>query len=235
MADRSPEYISAWLDKSLHRFDNPSQFLGTEPGAARKPWADTSVRWLVAASWPYYHSTGNQSIPAVCATVNNGDPGFYADRFYLPETPRDLRQLERAGIPVFGIESRHQARDFDVIGTSISYAVLWMNFTKMIKMSGIPLRWQDRTEHAGDYPMVVAGGQACRGPGFMEPVADCIFLGEVEDEPGNGGLSQVNARIAVVQAERGMAQLTGSAAMRRTGSRVQLPVLPPVCGGHLPV
>ena len=197
MPDRSPEYIAAWLDKSLHRFDNPSQMLGTEPGAARKPWADTSVRWLVAASWPYYHSTGNQSIPAVCATVNNGDPGFYADRFYLPETPRDLRQLERAGIPVFGIESRHQARDFDVIGTSISYAVLWMNFCKMIKMSGIPLRWQDRTEHAGDYPMVVAGGQACRGPGFMEPVADCIFLGEVEDEPGNGGLSQVNARIAV--------------------------------------
>ena len=46
--------------------------------------------------------------------------------------------------------------------------------------------------------MVVAGGQAYCGPGFMEPVADCIFLGEVEDEPGNGGLSQVYARIAHV-------------------------------------
>ena len=175
--------------------------MGTEPGASRKPWDSAKVRWLIAASWPYYHSTGNQSIPAVCATVNNGREDFYADRFYLPETPRDLRSLERAGIPVFGIESRHQARDFDVIGTSISYAVLWMNFCKMLKISGIPLRWRDRQEHAGDYPMVVAGGQAYCAPGFMEPVADCIFLGEVEDEPGNGGLSQVCARIAQFKEE----------------------------------
>jgi radical SAM superfamily enzyme YgiQ (UPF0313 family) len=201
MPDRTPEYIASWLQKTLHRFDNPSQFLGTEPGASRKPWPDTSVRWLVAASWPYYHSTGNQSIPAVCATINNGREDFYADRFYLPETPRDLRQLERASIPVFGIESRHPARDFDVLGTSISYAVLWLNFCKMLTLSSIPLRWRDREANAGDYPMVVAGGQACRGPGFMEPVADCIFLGEVEDEPGNGGLSQVCARIAQFKAE----------------------------------
>ena len=201
MPDRSPEYITGWLEKNLHRMDNPSQFLGTEPGAARKPWDQVSVRWLVAASWPYYHSTGNQSIPAVCATINNGRDDFYADRFYLPETPRDLRSLERAGIPVFGIESRHQARDFDALGTSISYAVLWMNFTKMIKLSGIPLRWRDRESDPGTYPMLVAGGQAYCAPGFMEPVADCIFLGEVEDEPGNGGLSQVNARIAQFKAE----------------------------------
>ena len=160
-----------------------------------------TVHRFTANGMVVHNSTGNQSIPAVCATVNNGREDFYADRFYLPETPRDLRQLERAGIPVFGIESRHQARDFDVIGTSISYAVLWMNFCKMIMLSSIPLRWQDRTERAGDYPMVVAGGQACRGPGFMEPVADCIFLGEVEDEPGNGGLSQVNARIAQFKQE----------------------------------
>jgi radical SAM superfamily enzyme YgiQ (UPF0313 family) len=201
MADRTPEYIASWLDKNLHRFDNPPQFLGTEPGAARKPWDQVGVRWLIAASWPYYHSTGNQSIPAVCVTINNGRGDFYADRFYLPETPRDLRQLERAGIPVFGIESKHQLLDFDVVGTSISYAVLWLNFCKMIRMSGVPLRWRDREADPGAYPMLVAGGQACRGPGFMEPVADCIFLGEVEDEPGNGGLSQVNARIAQFKAE----------------------------------
>src|SRR5215469_14420353 len=147
MSDRTPEYITGWLDRNSHRFDNPSQFLGTEPGAARKPWDECSVRWLVAASWPYYHGTGNQSIPAVCATINR-NPSFYADRFYLPETPRDLRALERDEIPVFGIESKHQLRDFDVVGTSISYAVLWMNFSKMLGMSGVPLRWRDRQDHA---------------------------------------------------------------------------------------
>ena len=39
--------------------------LGTEPGASRKPWADTSVRWLVAASWPYYHCLSGDSVVLV--------------------------------------------------------------------------------------------------------------------------------------------------------------------------
>ena len=109
MTDRDPDYIARWLGESLHRMDNPSQMLGTEPGAARKPWDSAKVRWLVAASWPYYHSTGNQSIPAVCATINNGREDFYADRFYLPETPQRSSPARAGRIPVFGIESRHQA------------------------------------------------------------------------------------------------------------------------------
>jgi hypothetical protein len=72
MSDRDPEFIARWLEQSSHKMDNPAQFMGSEPGAARKPWDSVDVRWLVAASWPYYHSTGNQSIPAVCALRPQG-------------------------------------------------------------------------------------------------------------------------------------------------------------------
>jgi radical SAM superfamily enzyme YgiQ (UPF0313 family) len=86
-----------------------------------------------------------------------------------------------------------------VVGTSISYVVLFMNFAKMLTMSGIPLRWADRVPE--EHPMIVVGGQSYCAPEPMAPVADCIFLGEAEDEPGNGGIGQVCRMIEMLKAE----------------------------------
>jgi hypothetical protein len=203
---RTPDFITRWLDGNLHRFDGPAQYLGSEPGSLLAEtghdraalWrARDRVRLLLAASWDYSQAAGNMAIPAVYRAVTDAHPGFLADRFYLPATPRDLGLLERAGIPVFGIETRHQLSDFDVVSTSISYAVLFQNFCKMLSMSGIPLRRADRETRLGQHPMVLVGGQAYCAPEFMSPVADCVWLGEVEDEPGNpGGIGEVFECIA---------------------------------------
>jgi radical SAM superfamily enzyme YgiQ (UPF0313 family) len=194
MPGRSPESIARWLDLNLYKFDGPAQFLGTEPNAARRKWELTDVRWLLAASWDYSQAAGNMAIPAIYDAVHKAGVYTLADRFYLPATPRDMDLLERGQVPVFGIESKHQARDFDVLATSISYTVLFMNFCKYLMMSGIPLRWSDR--NPGDYPMVMVGGQAYCAPEFMAPVVDAVWLGEAEDEEGNPGISAVCERIA---------------------------------------
>lgn len=207
MPARTPAQIQAFLDANLHRFDLGVQYLGDEPNSCRKDWAAAAVRWCLLASWPYEQAAGNQSIPAVYRCVNDADgpdgapAGYLCDRFYLPATPRDLRLLERAAIPVFGIESKHQIGDFDVVGTSISYPVLSMSFVKMLAMSDIPIRWRDR-EAAGphNYPMVIVGGQSYGAPEILAPVVDCWWLGEVEDEPGNPGIAAVCARIAAFKA-----------------------------------
>jgi len=195
MASRSPDAIAAWLDATLHRFDGPAQFLGTEPNAMRRGWDHTDVRWLLAASWDYSQAAGNMAIPALYDAVHKAGHWAMADRWYLPATQRDMDLLEKGRMPVFGIESRRAAADFDVVGTSISYPVLFMNFCKHLMMSGIPLRWADRADRAGDYPMVIVGGQAWASPEFMAPVADCVWLGEAEEEPGNPGITAVCERI----------------------------------------
>jgi hypothetical protein len=196
MARRSPAVIQGWLDENLHRFDLPVQFLGDEPNARRKDWNSATVRWCLVASWPYEQAAGNSSIPAVYCCINDANPTNLADRFYLPATPRDLKLLEKHGIPVFGIESKHQLGDFDAIGTSISYPVLAMSWIKLLAMSDIPVRWRDR-EAAGleNYPMVVAGGLSYGAPESLAPVVDCWWLGEAEDEPGNPGIAVVTDRI----------------------------------------
>jgi radical SAM superfamily enzyme YgiQ (UPF0313 family) len=200
---RSPDSITRWLSENLHKFDGPAQMLGTEPNAARRPWDTAKTRWLLAASWDYSQAAGNMAIPAVYDAVHKARVYSLADRFYLPMTPRDMDLLERGQVPAFGIESRHQALDFDVLATSVSYTVLFMNFCKYLMMSGIPLRWKDRKDRAGEYPMVMVGGQAYCAPEFMSPVVDCVWLGEVEDESGNPGMSAVCEAIAACK-ETGM-------------------------------
>jgi intein/homing endonuclease len=196
----NPLQIERWLERNAYKLTNSVQYLGDEPNTLQRDWEGSSLRWLMVASWPYEHAAGNQSIPYVAKAVTDASASYLCDRFYLPATPRDMRLLERGGVPVFGIESKHQLSDFDVVGTSISYLVLFMNFMKMLSMSGIPLRWRDREARAGEYPMIIIGGQAYSAPGAMEPVADCIWLGEADTEPGNGGIAAVCARIEAFKA-----------------------------------
>lgn len=191
---KSPREIQSWLDGNGHRLDLPSQYIGTEPNAERRPWDTATVRWCLTASWPYEAAAGNQSIPAVYKAIHDHDPTFLCDRFYLPATPGDLRLLEKNGLGAFGIESKHPLTDFDIVGTSISYPVLSMSFLKLLTMSGITPRWRDRD--ADTSPMVMVGGLSYGAPEVLAPVVDCWFLGEVEDEPGNPGIGAVTRRVA---------------------------------------
>jgi radical SAM superfamily enzyme YgiQ (UPF0313 family) len=193
---RTASQIQKFVDENQYKMDLPQQMYGDEPNSYRKPWDSASVRWIIMASWPYEAAAGNQSIPTVYKAINTGREDFLCDRFYLPATPRDLKMFEKAGYPIFGIESKHQLTDFDVVATSIAYPILTMSFHKMLNMSGIPARRAER-ERRGvhEFPMVMVGGQAYGAPEVLSPIIDCFWLGEVEDEPGNPGIAAVTARI----------------------------------------
>jgi radical SAM superfamily enzyme YgiQ (UPF0313 family) len=195
----TPDTIDRFVREHSYKLDGPAQWAGTEPNSRHKDWDSCSLRVLMAASWPYDQAAGNQSIPAVWKAINDARPDYLCDRYYLPATPRDLRTFERGGVPVFGVESRRPLEQFDVVGTSISYVVLLINFCKYLTMSGVPLRWRDRVPE--EHPMVMIGGQAFCNPEVMAPIADCIFVGEAEDEPGNGGIGQVCRMIEMFKKE----------------------------------
>ena len=201
MPNRSAPQIQQFLDDHMYRLDLPQQYFGDEPNSYLKDWDSSTLRACIFASWPYEAAAGNQSIPSVYKAINIGREDFLCDRFYLPATPRDLKLFEKNGYPVFGIESKHQLMDFDIVGTSISYPVLTLSFVKMLTMSGIPMRWRDREKKAEDYPMVLVGGQAYGAPEVLAPIVDCFWLGEVEDEPNNPGIAAVMHRIAQFKEE----------------------------------
>lgn len=208
MSFRTPAQIAAFVEDNQHRMDVPQQFYGDEPNSYRRPWDTSTVRACIFACWVYEQAAGNQAIPLVYKTINERNPSYLCDRSYFPGTPRDLRLMEKNGIPIFGIESRHQLADFDMVGTSVSYPVLTINFIKQLMMSDIPPTWEDRLDHKTGrmvpgrnrapekYPFVVVGGQGFGAPEVLANIVDAVFCGEVEDEPGHPGLGAVMDRIA---------------------------------------
>jgi radical SAM superfamily enzyme YgiQ (UPF0313 family) len=201
VSHRTPEQITDFITEQQHRMDAPFSVYGDEPNSYRKHWDDVVVRMLTFACWPYEQAAGNQAIPLVYKTVNEHNDAL-CDRWYFPATPRDLKAYESAGIPVFGIESRHQMRDFDIVGTSISYPVLTINFLKQLQMADIPPSWDDleledgrkiagRKRNPEEWPFVVVGGQAFGAPEVLANIADAVFCGEAEDEVDNPGLVSV--------------------------------------------
>ena len=87
------------------------------------------------------------------------------------------RDAREAGIPLYGLESRHPLADFDVLGFSLPYEQLYTNVLTTLDLAGIPLRAAERT----DEPLVIAGGSACLNPEPMHAFFDAFFIGEGED------------------------------------------------------
>ena len=85
--------------------------------------------------------------------------------------------MREAGIPLYGLESRHPLADFDVLGFSLPYEQLYTNVLTTLDLAGIPLRAAERT----DEPLVIAGGSACLNPEPMHAFFDAFFIGEGED------------------------------------------------------
>ena len=176
MAFKTPEQVSTFLRDTCIDLIIQCKYMGDEPNSYRKDWESSTVRVCLFACWAYEQAAGNMSIPLVYRVVNEAGPQYLADRSYFHSTPRDLRAFTKASIPMFGVESRHQFMDFDVLGTSISYPVLSINFVKQLMMSGIPPTWEDRIDHgtgevvAGRHrdpeawPFVIVGGQVYGAP-----------------------------------------------------------------------
>lgn len=211
MAFKTPAQITKFIAERQHRMDVPMQYFGDEPNSYRKSWDDTNVHMVVFANWAYEQAAGNQAIPLVYRTVNEHKDTFLCDRSYFHSTPRDAKTFFNNGIPVFGVESKRQLMDFDVVGTSISYPVLSINFIKQLQESDINPTWCDREDENGNvvkgrhanpekWPFIIVGGQCYGAPEVVANVADAVFCGEVEDEPGNPGLGAVLERVEKMKA-----------------------------------
>lgn len=162
-------------------FDNP-------------PWDDATSRFLVLRLSPWRdmdRSTSHLFLHSLLRS--NAGPGAFVDFAFFPSRA-DRAALRAAGAPpLFGIVSRREARDFDAVLVSVSYALELPNLPRLLLDSSIPLRSSERRE-AGGYPLLLAGGSNALavqawifddGDAFV----DGVFFGEGEE----GGAALVEA------------------------------------------
>ncbi len=167
------------LDHILPQVVRPSRYLGNEINAVHKDLDAVSVKALLAFPDVYEVGMSHLGFQLLYHLLNSRDD-VAAERVFAPWTDMEYL-LRKHGVPLFSLESRRPASQFDIIGFSLQYELSYTNVLAMLDLGGIPLRWDERG--AGD-PLVIAGGPCTANP---EPVAaffDALVVGEGEEVVG---------------------------------------------------
>jgi len=133
----------------------------------------------VALAYPntYYIGMSNLGFQAVYQLFNSYS-GITCERVFVPD-PDIEQELDRTNKPVLSLESETPISEFDVLAISVSFETDYLNVPKLLRLSKIPIKADERNDW---HPLVVMGGAAA----FLnpEPVADfvdvvCVGEGEV--------------------------------------------------------
>jgi len=176
MAERKESLADAISRDLLPFIQNPAQYVDGEVGAVRKAWDSVAVRFCLA--FPDTYAIGMSHLgSAIIYDILNSRADTLCERTYAPWLDVQDR-MRRVGLPLFSWESRRPVRDFDIVGFSLQYEMLYTNVLAMLDLAGIPVFAADRTEKD---PVVLAGGSGTDNPEVMAPFMDLMLLGEAEE------------------------------------------------------
>ncbi|HNC46066.1 MAG TPA: radical SAM protein, partial [Acidobacteriota bacterium] len=139
--------------------EHHQQLLKSEIGTLRKPLG-LGLNIALAYANTYYIAMSNLGFQAVYKLFNLYET-VTCERAFLPD--RDiLEDMERARLPLVTLESQTPVNEFDVLAFSISFETDYLNVPTMLRLAGIPVLREDRSESD---PLVVVGGAAT----FLNP------------------------------------------------------------------
>lgn len=151
------------------------EILSKEVGYVRKPHGG---RLRVALVFPntYFVGMSNLGFQTVY-TLFNAEGGIVCERVFLPPKQEVATHLA-SGAPLVSLESQTPVSEFDIVAFSVSFEWDYTNVLTILRMAGIPLRADARTEHD---PLVMIGGAVT----FVNPeplalFADVVAAGEGE-------------------------------------------------------
>jgi radical SAM family uncharacterized protein len=160
----------------LPRIDKPARYTGGEWNITLKPWDQVPCRFVVLYPDTYELGMSNLAIQIIYDMVNRRDD-WLCERAFCPWVDMEAKMREHR-VPLYGLESRHSLREFDVVGFSLGYEQTYTNVLTCLDLSGIPLNTADRGD---DDPIVLAGGNCVFNPEPMAEFIDCFMIGECEE------------------------------------------------------
>ena len=153
----------------------PGRYVGNEWGAVHR---EHQGRLRICLAFPDAYELGMSYLgTAILGNLINAAEDCLAERVFAPWPDAEAR-LREIGLPLFSLESFTPLSQFDLVGFSLSYELLYTNVLTMLDLGGIPLRSTDRRD---DDPIVMGGGSIVYNP---EPIAaffDLFVIGDGED------------------------------------------------------
>jgi radical SAM family uncharacterized protein/radical SAM-linked protein len=182
----------------------PSRYTGVERNVCRKPLDDARLTFLLA--FPDVYEIGMSHLGIrVLHDILNRRPDVAAERVFAPWIDMERLMRER-GVPLFSIESRRPARDFDVIGFTLQYELHYAEVLAMLDLAGIPLRADRR---GPDDPLVIGGGPCAMNPEPLAPFFDLFVIGDGESAVLDLADTLIAARADGASRKETLARLAG--------------------------
>jgi radical SAM family uncharacterized protein len=177
-----PEAIERALEEILPRVQKPARYTGGELNRVVKSWderrPDGRRRVSLALVYPDLYDVGMSNLGVqILYEIVNRDDRFLCERAFAPWADMEA-QLRRYRLPLFGLETRHPLRDFDVLGFSLAYELDYTNLLNVLNLAGVPLVARERGP--GD-PIVLAGGSNTTNPEPLADFVDLVLVGEGEE------------------------------------------------------
>jgi len=183
MAEKNREWIRKQLDRILPKVMKPGRYVGGEWNMIRKDWSKAGIKTAFIFPDVYEVGMSNLALRIVYGLLNSYEE-FICERAFAP-WPDMEEKMKEEGIPLYALESFRPLKDFDVVAFTLQYELSYTNILNMLKLSGIPVRVEDRKAHFGsgqDYPFIIAGGPCAYNPEPLAPFVDFFHLGEAEEQ-----------------------------------------------------
>ncbi|MDH5405398.1 MAG: TIGR03960 family B12-binding radical SAM protein [Candidatus Aminicenantes bacterium] len=161
------------LLKRIASVKRPIRYLGGEWNSIAKDPSKVKCRLLLAFPDTYEIGMSHLGLRILYHLVNSR-PDLACERVFSPWVDMEKEMRER-GIPLYSLETRRPAAEFEIIGFSLQYEMNYTNLLNLLDLAGIPLRSDQRGE---EHPLIIAGGPITLNP---EPLADYIDLFVIGD------------------------------------------------------
>ena len=164
------------LDTILKHVEKPSRYIGNEYNSVHKNPADMNIRFGFCFADVYEIGMSHLGMKILYHLLNSADD-IYCERFFTPWVDME-EQMRAHNIPLFSLETKTPAKEFDFLGFTLQYEMSYTNILNMLDLGGIPLYAKDRTE---EDPIICAGGPCAYNPEPLADFVDFFMLGEGEE------------------------------------------------------
>src|SRR3954454_16049679 len=167
------------VEPLLARVEKPGRYIGMERGSLQPEHRPHLTSWLLVYPDTYEVGLPNQGLQILYEILNERDDAL-AERAYAPWLDM-AAELRRGSVPLFSVDTHHDASGFDVIAFGLAAELVYTNVLECLDLAGVPVRGEDRRP---EHPVVVAGGHCVFNPEPMADFIDAFVIGDGEEVIG---------------------------------------------------
>ena len=163
------------FNQILLSVDKPARYAGGEYNSANLD-KENATRFCICMPDLYEVGMSNLGLKLLYHRLNDEEK-VICERCFAPADDF-AKAITEAGLPLMSLESKTPLKNFDMVGFSVQYEMLYTNILYMLDLAKIPFYAKDRGE---EYPIIVSGGPSAVNPEPYAEFMDLIMVGEGEE------------------------------------------------------